>query len=721
MAAPTFDRVLWLQVCTWGVYVQAQFLRVVNGGYAIYYGNENAYYNATDQDVRSSHDGGNVLMDDRGLPVFSKAWHKTTNYGQWSWNAEKGGFERVMDTWTENNWIKIGDKYGWGGAQGFGSQDDLYYNYQAPYYTAGTITAVNSASFSNAVKIVNGTAAPVYVWSYPFTTVPSGGSSSIAVQRLFVHNGKFYGLRTDTTNGFYIYEYSGGNWVQRMVQSDPWNSALCSGQSGSASHAVIPYGGYFYVLLGHGATGSAEMVTCWKVDPVAWTATNVSSTFVPNGTGPSGVNWRQINPKGAAFPRLQEIPYIDGTGVLRYIIVQCWTVGSSNAGWSAAIFHDVPGDGKWADVCVGTELLHGAGGVIWDTDAGHDQIVNVVDHGTYVEIQHRCAHPNNKNIDVGIRYQTQDCNDNDGIPCTPYTGDPAHEGDTNLSTKPSTPAGLSALSDTFSGVFDSTKFMKCNAALDWVASAYGWYGLGGRLTNSCSPSRPQYPIVQQSGGVYFGTTPMPVDPNSGAALALRWMMTGDFRVDLTLDRMYPGVQNLLASPSSLFALFAVVLESANRGFGWIVCSTSGTNFLGTGLYFQESGSCVIKASPSVHYVADGNVMRIQRVAGAMSIINDQGGASEDITPATPPTLTDPVQLIFGAMARSGASTTWAGQVLGPGFSDLLISDASGGPGTGQIGRYKGSVTHKFMWDAMADLGAVNKAVNFLSYFKQNNP
>jgi len=179
--------------------------------------------------------------------------------------------------------------------------------------------------------------------------------------------------------------------------------------------------------------------------------------------------------------------------------------------------------------------------------------------------------------------------------------------------------------------------------------------------------------------------------------------------------MYPGVQNLAVGAS--YALFAVVLEASNRGFGWIVQSTSGTNFLGTGLYFQENGSCVISAG--AHVLADGDVMRFSRTAGVMSIIADQGGANEPITPLTPPVLTDPMMLVFGAMSKS--ASTWAGLTLGPGFSDLLISDAAGGAGTGQIGRYKGNVIHKFMWDALADLGAVNKAVNFLSYFKQNNP
>jgi hypothetical protein len=715
MAAPTFDRVLWLQAGTYYTPLPPEFLRVVNGGYASYYGNENAMNSGPDQDNQSNHDGGSVLMDDRGVPVFLRTWQKISSCGAWSWNSDRAVFERVMDIMSGNglSFIRIGDKYGWGSLNGIGVQDsDLYYNYLTSSYST-TIDSNNWASFGNSMLYTAGGASSGY-WSYPFTGLPSA-FGSIVVQRICVHNGKFYGLRTDTSNGFYIYEYSGGNWVQKLLQADTHNNELIAGSSGCSAHVIIPYGGYLYVLLAHTGT-PAPMVTCWKVDPVAWTATNVSSTFVPDGTGLSGVNWTQVNPKYGVALRFQEIPYVDSTGILRYIIVQAWTVGA-NAGWSAAVFHDVAVDGKWADVCVGGEQLWGAGGIIWDIDAGHTQIVGIVDHGTYIEIQHKCSHPNNKNIDVGIRYQTQDGNDDDGAPCTPYTGDLDHEGDTDLTTKPSTPVSLAALSDTFSGLYDDTKFMKCNAALDWAGGGHGWYGLGGRVSNPTTAVRTQYPIAQQSGGVYFGTTPMVTEGMTGAALALRWMLTGDFRIDLMLDRMNPGAQNLLAS--SDFALFAVVLEASNRGFGWIVNSSSGTTFLGTGLYFQEDGSCVIKADPGVHTLVDGNIMRISRTAGVMSIITDQGGASNDITPSTPPTLNDPMMLVFGAMSK-GAST-WAGLTLGPGFSDLLISDAAGGVGTGQVGKYKGNVIHKFMWDALADLGAVNKAVNFLSYFKQNNP
>ena len=714
MAAPTFDRVLWLQAGTVYTPLPPEFLRVVNGGYASYYGNENAMNTGPDQDNQSSHDGGCVLMDDRGVPLFIRDWQKTSGYGGWAWNPDKATFERVINVQTGNSFIRIGNKYGWGGGSGVGIQDsDLYYNYLTSSYNV-PMGSNSWASFGNLMLYTAGGTASGY-WSYPFTGTPSA-FGSVNVQRICVHNGKFYGLGVSTSTGFYIYEYSGGNWVQKILQADSHNTQLISGSYGCSAHVIIPYGGYLYVLLAHFYTPAPTM-TCWKVDPVAWTAVNVSSTFVPNGTGLSGVNWTQVNPKYGVSLKFQEIPYVDSSGILRYVIVQAWTLGGANAGWSAAVFHDVALDGKWADVCVGGEQLWGAGGIIWDIDAGHTQIVGIVDHGTYIEIQHKCSHPNNKNIDVGIRYQTQDGNDDDGAPCTPYTGDPAHEGDTNLTTKPTTPVSLAALSDTFSGLYDDTKFMKCNAALDWVGGGFGWYGLGGKVTNPTTTPRTQYPIVQQAGGVYFGTSPMQTEGMTGAALALRWMLTGDFRIDLTLDRMYPGVQNLAVGAS--YALFAVVLEASNQGFGWVVNSSSGNLFLGTGLYFQKNGSCVIKADPGTHTLVDGNIMRISRTAGAMSIITDQGGASNDITPATPPVLTDPVMLVFGALSKTGA--TWASLTLGPGFSDLLISDAAGGAGTGQVGRYKGNVIHKFMWDALADLGAVNKAVNFLSYFKQNNP
>jgi hypothetical protein len=359
-------------------------------------------------------------------------------------------------------------------------------------------------------------------------------------------------------------------------------------------------------------------------------------------------------------------------------------------------------------VASGPHTLYSPGGVIWDTDAGTVEIVAATQKaGGYVEIQHRCSHPDNKNVDVGLRYQLQDGTDDDGTDCSPYTGDPAHEGDTNLSTKPTAPVNLAALSDDFSGAFDETKYMKCNAGFNFVSGAYGWYGTGGYAGVGSRVNGNPYPIVQTAGGVYFGTSSMNTEIGSGAALMMRWMMTGDFTVDLTLDQL----TRLVADASQSYFLYAVVMSAANEGFGWVVRSTTGVSYKGVGLYFRVNNDCVIATGATT--LVTGDVMRLSRSAGAMSIISQYGGANENITPATPPTLTDPMCLYFGAGSRS--TSTWSNAYPGPGFSNLAIS------GTGGIGRYKGGVIHKFMWDALNDLGSVNKAVNLLAYFKQNNP
>lgn len=704
MPATLFDRILWVAPYQ-TVTGTALFLRVAQGGYASYYGNEDVASGDDGPCTNNSHEGGNSIIDDRGFAVILKDFVKTAGYGGWAYCPEKGTFERVHNYTDSHSYIKIGDRVAWGQASVAGIKKGAYWHLLTQ--TGCTWYGMQWASFGNLLIGTYGSSASSgSQWSYPFTT-PPGAFGVIGTGPVCVHNGKFYSMSVNATTGFTIYEYSSGIWVSKITQSDRFNSALgVSTFQMACCHALIPYDGYLWAFLGHANTGSAEMVTLWRVDPVAWTAVEKSTTHLPDGTGSMGIHWRGVTPYAA--PLLGQVPYTDTNGVLRYLVIQTHQSSYPSAGWSVIVFDPTNADSIfWTEVALGAQTLAGAKGVIWDIDAGNDQIVDIVDHGTYVSIKHRCSHPNNKPIDVGIRYQTADCDDNDGIPCTPYTGDPAHEGDTGLTTKPTEPANLAALSDTFDGDIDESKYMKCNAAVDWTATGAGWYGLGGRSGGAVL--RTEYPIVQQAGGVYFGTTPQITEANSGAALALRWMMSGDVTVDLTLDRL----SSLAVNASEYTYLFGVLLETTNRGWGFAVRSISGSNYYGVGFYFQQNAICV-KQTGTTRILADNDVMRLSRTAGGISIIAGYGSSPEDITPATPPTLSDPVQLIFGASTRS--AITWAGAVLGPGYKNLAISG-----GGALSGAYRGYVEHTFCWDALADLGAVNKGVHFLSYFKRNTP
>ena len=507
-------------------------------------------------------------------------------------------------------------------------------------------------------------------WDYPFAAAPVFSSFTPTFFRICELGGEVYGCMVNSGTGTLdLYKASGGTFSLIGTPSSFSNLINYTGTV-ATQYAFFKFNGKLFLALHTDVIGQPRLrlfefdeVTGGSVERTSWLPSEWQTTVATATTG-------------KIFEIRDDLGNTEQVFLIRSIFA---------GGWEMYEFQE----GTFISIASGAEILYPWSGVVYDPEARAAEIKSAQDTvpSDHVEMQIEVFDLKaNSAVDIDPRFRFDY---SEPPPYSECTGKTPHADKVNLASMPSGITSLADLSDDFSSAILNTELWKPYGLSLNTATTFRDFGAG--YTIDFAPAD-----LKINGGVLrFGKASQTVGAYHGQGVKGLWSILGEFVADITVEDI-SSLQSVASVQYPLVCLFRI---SPNEGFGFFAYNISGTTYV-KGVYMTADTAFVFSSQIAC---SDGDKIRITRDgSNVWTIIHDPDGSPTDITPAGGAAYSEPVNLIMGCIAASGAPGYWTaiGTPPGsePGIADVAIS------GAGSIRRCLGGMLHQFDWDHIVDLG-----------------
>jgi len=618
---------------------------------------------------------GNVFMPVGSYSSGTRGWAK--------YNHEVQEFEQALYRSAMLRHIPVYDRLGlWDYSnQGWSTTPEK----TSSFGTTGALTFyahdyVVIGSTVYALDVVSGVPT-LYQWAYPFTTPPSlAGVAFTNSRRICECAGQLYTYNIDVpSTTLRLYVWALGSWT--LVGTPTVHATIANyAQVYPTGVAFFKFNGKLFIVLSANASSVTPKMKLFEFNLSTGASIDRTAAWLPAA-------WQTASTENYAkmFEVRDEIPNVEQVFLFR--------TGNGTAGWECWEFKEAPFTALPEDS--GGEILFAYCGVIYDPAAKSSQFKSAADTipSNYIDARIETCDLDGNDVggtaDIDPRYRFQYTEPPPYPQCTEKAG-VGSEGVLALSTRPAGYGTLALLSDDFDdSIVNPNLWEEYYPCFDSFPTSVR--DLGANTVNSLLTTV----IKEQGGSIHFGEDLKALTTNLGAGLKGRFFMRGEFQVDFTLS----NINNLaLGSATPTNCLVGCVRTCPSEEFGfWVWKSNVGTLYV-RGYYESLNNVMTFSADFTV---ANGDIIRLSRSgAGVITITKNPAGTPVDLTPATPPTLTQPMYILMYGYYGTGFWVI-SGCALGqePGFSNLAVS------GAGTVGKFVGGVQHKFCWDHITDLGA----------------